>query len=809
MEKDNKMAREIKEMPINPMECDKYQRDTYSYLGKRGVRRIDGRRKATGKAVYTQDIQLPGMLYARFMTAPYPNAKILSMDTSKAAALIGVRAILRYDDPEFMDKRVLTTYGGSEDLLAGYSYFQGQQMGVVVAADSVDIADAALELVKVDWEQRPFVLEAEEALKPDANPARPEQADTNLSVNPPSPPPDLFSFGDIQAGFEAADKIIEFKARRRYHGGADTELLCGIAWWQEECLELWLHHQHPYEHKWTMHKYFGIPMNRVVIHSPYNGAMYGGWNWIPYCQVATGVSAILSRRSGRPVKWLFNREEDFVFGSMDAMTTDFAIGFKETGAITGVKLKTYFENTGFPPETHLLENTNIANIEAKSLTARVNKGPTIAIRCEQMPATFAINHIFARVSAELNMDPTRVALVNDGVEGKDMAFLDQFKKDHGFPVRDSLKECVDAGKKAIGWDKKWHSPGAKRLENGKMHGLGFIWSHEWDDNRGAANCAVMIQQDGSVNLIALRADIGVNAETTYCQVLAEELGMKYEDVFFRNHDDVYLPMMTPDGSCNLTTNSYAVRKAAKDAKQQLLRLATTDVNVITRDYPAAFPGLKPEDLEVQNSEIFVKKDPSVRKTVAEVVKDMDGSMSWGLDYAAIQGTTHAPIYAWAYHRQGEYGAEEGRHRLCRQAHFCEIEVDTETGQIDVKKVVNVNDVGKALSPEAVEGQQYGGTYMGVGRNLMEEYVHDPVTGVLLNSNLVDYKWATILDIEEVKPVIVETGMGLGPYGTVGIGEDVATITTNLLEGAVYNAIGKWVDDAPITPDKVLKALGKI
>jgi CO/xanthine dehydrogenase Mo-binding subunit len=135
-------------------------------------------------------------------------------------------------------------------------------------------------------------------------------------------------------------------------------------------------------------------------------------------------------------------------------------------------------------------------------------------------------------------------------------------------------------------------------------------------------------------------------------------------------------------------------------------------------------------------------------------------------------------------------------------------VDTETGEIEVKKVVNVNDVGKALSPETVEGQMYGGTYMGLGRNLMEQYVWDSVTGVLLNGSLLDYKWATMLDVGNVETIIVETGMGLGPYGTVGVGEDVATITTYLLESAVYNAIGKWVDDGPITPDKVLQVLGK-
>jgi len=281
-----------------------------------------------------------------------------------------------------------------------------------------------------------------------------------------------------------------------------------------------------------------------------------------------------------------------------------------------------------------------------------------------------------------------------------------------------------------------------------------------------------------------------------------------EDVHFRPHGDVYLPSMTPDGSCNLTTNGYVMRKAARKAKQQLVELATRTIHLIERDVPPPFPDVSPDDLDVRDGYVFLKKDPSIRKTIAEVVKDMDGSMNWGLDYAAVQCTTHEPVFAWAYHRQGRYGTEPGRNRLCRQAHFCEVEVDTETGEVDVKRIVNVNDVGKAISPEAVQGQQYGGTYMGIGRNLLEQYIWDPPTGVLLNGSLLDYKWATMLDVGPIDPIIVETGMGYGPYGTVGIGEDVATVTTYLLESAVFNAIGKWVDDAPITPDKVLEALGK-
>ncbi len=196
------------------------------------------------------------------------------------------------------------------------------------------------------------------------------------------------------------------------------------------------------------------------------------------------------------------------------------------------------------------------------------------------------------------------------------------------------------------------------------------------------------------------------------------------------------------------------------------------------------------------------------KRVVVTAKDVKGSVILPREYAAIQNTTHEPIFVWAYHRQGRLGVESGRHRLCRQAHFCEVEVDPETGEVDVTKVVNVNDVGKAISPEAVEGQQYGGTYMGVGRNRSEEYIWDKPTGVLLNGNLIDYKFSTIGDVGSIETIIVETGMGYGPYGSIGVGEDTGTVTSYLLEGAVYNAIGKWVDDGPITPDKVLKALGK-
>jgi xanthine dehydrogenase molybdenum-binding subunit len=286
----------------------------------------------------------------------------------------------------------------------------------------------------------------------------------------------------------------------------------------------------------------------------------------------------------------------------------------------------------------------------------------------------------------------------------------------------------------------------------------------------------------------------VNPWSTYCQIVADELNMSFEDINIKTQDlDAGFAFMSPDGSCCLCSNGNVLRKAARKAKKMLLELAAQK-----------FEDVEPADLEIQGREVYVKGNPTNRKTIKEIVKMampmFDSCVFW----------TEAPIIAWAWHTQGIWGnaITTGRPRLCRQAHFLEIEVDTETGKIEVKKLVNVNDVGKAVSPETVEGQMYGGSYMGVGRALTEEMIWDGKTGVLLNRNLLDYKYAAMNDSGPIEAIYLETGLGHGPYGACGIGESTPTIVPAMFGPAVYNAIGKWIDDFPITPDKVLKALGK-
>jgi CO/xanthine dehydrogenase Mo-binding subunit len=812
-----KMVEEIQDMPVNPLEHDKYIPKKFNAVGRRGLRRLDAYEKASGKAVYTRDVQLPGMLYARMLVSPYAHARIKSMDTSKAEALPSFRYVLKYDDPEVKRWKALHAEESDVfDLLPDTAYFEGQPLGVVVVAETEEMANEALKLIEVEWEERSFVLDQEEALKPGTPLARP---DLNPDDNRhglydlwyfnqhygPNPWPIVFKEGDVEKGFREADKVIEFKARKQYHTWAGVEAISCVARWLGDNLEIWVHHQCPYTSKEELAEKLGIPMGKIKVYCLYQGAMFGGWTWQSWGYAPHILTALVAKRVGRPVKLVLNaRESHFYGGDLDHAVHHFKVGAKNDGTITAVQIKGVFANAppGWIPYngiTHFHENTRVQNLFLENRGAFVNIGPTAAYRCEQTPNTLCITLVFNYVAAELGLDPTEVALKNDGSHGKDMMYLSEFKHNHGFPIRDSLKECIEAGRKAMDWDKKWHKPGAKRLPNGKYHGMAFCWSHEWVDTSGVGVAGVRIERDGSVAVLSLHSDIGVSSETAYAQIVADELGVRYEDVTFRPFYDVTFFMAVPGASKNLTANGYVVRKAAKKAKRRLLELATKSGEYATHIYKPPFEGMKWDDLDVRDGMVYVKADPSRKVPVKEAVKV--GRYGFG--------ATHGPVYGWAWHTQGIYLGEAAvRHPLCRQAHFIEVEVDPETGEVEITKVVNVNDVGKAINPEACEGQQYGGTYMAVGRNKFEEVIWDPRTGVKLNADLLNYKVATILDCGPIDTILVETGMGWGPYGAVGIAEDIATMVDGLMGPAVYNAIGKWIDDYPITPDKVLEALGK-
>ena len=795
---------------------DRYPLAEYRQIGRRGVRRLDGYEKASGQALYTIDVTLPGMLYAKFLTSPYPHARIVRMDTRKAESLAGVRALLRYDDPELPP---LADLGGhvpnAIPVLPRIAYFQGEEVGAVVAADTEAIADEALSLIEVEWEERPFVLDAVKGIEPGAPLVNPEVYPGGNHYNEGFL--DVEQHGDVAKGFAEADKIVQFECRRFLHTWIGPERPCGVFKWNGANPEIWVKQQRPYISKRVVSSWFGgIPMNRIQVHCLYQGASFGGWSQVPWNMGGHYCAGVLAKRTGRPVKWLLSRREDFYGGEMDEGSYSFKVGARNDGTITAVEVSSVLSNHWFPvfgTVTHFLENTKIPNIYGKLTAVQINKGINVPTRCEQNTNAMNLTLVFDRVADALGMDPTRVALKNDGADGHDTEWLNRRKAELGFQVRDSLRECIEKGRAAIGWDQKWHAPGTRKLPNGRMHGLGFTWTHEWEDSAGSSEIGIRIERtDGTATIFSMRADCGLNAETAYCQVAADELGMRIEDVNYMGQIDAGFYAMTPDSSTNMSVNGYAVRNAARLLKQRILEAAVKPRGVTSRgSFPAAFPNMQPEDLDILDSVLFVKKDPSVRMSIGEFVgaAGLEGPMiaQPEMGKGAQRSTFTDPLFAYSWQvQQGAYSST--RHRLCRQAHFMEVEVDTETGEIEVTRVVNVNDVGKVISWEGCEGQQYGGTFMGVGRGKTEEVVHDPATGVMLNGNLLDYKIATTLDIGSVDTLLVETGMGYGPYGSIGIGEDVATVVPALIMPAVHNAIGAWVDEFPVTPDRVLRALGK-
>jgi len=800
------------------LKADEYPLKEYKYIGQKGPRRIDGLAKASGHADYTMDIQLPGMLYMRLLMSQYPNARILRMDTSKAEKLPGVRYILRYDDPEVQKAEIIGKTAGFFGLdrpLSDSAHMEGELVGAAVVAETEDIAEEALSLIEIDWEERPFNLDPVAASDPSAPLSFPERYIDGNHWNRGAY--DELTHGDVKKGFAEADKVVEFSFRRTGNTWVGPERPCGVWRWNGDSAEVWLKHQRVHLPKSRMSEWFGgIPMSKIEVHSPYQGASFGGWCQIDWNLGPLWCAAAVSKRVGRPVKYIFTRREDFFGGSMDEGTYIVKVGVKNDGTITAVDATLYHVNAIWPvfsPALHIHDNTKVQHVHGHSKSVWVNRGHTVPTRCEMLPPVLAQTMIFDHVATELGMDPTELALKNDGCMGHDMEWAREEKEKRGFPVRDSLRECIAKGKAEFKWDESWHKPGARKLPNGRMHGVGFSWAHEWDDSSGSGEFAIRIERtDATATLMAMGADNGVDAEATYCQIAADELGFRLEDVNYNAQVYRGFYRMTPDSSTNMSINGWAVRHAARILKQKILESATSPSSPTQRgSFQPAFPNTKPEDLDIENSMIFVKSDPNRQMSMADFVRLAGESGPFATDeFLGTRVGWSEPLFASGYHVQyGAYNPVNPRPRFCRQAHFMEVEVDTETGEVFVTRVVNVNDVGKVINRMSCEGQQYGGSIMGVSRAKLEEVVHDPVTGVMLNGNLLDYKIATMKDLGPIGTILVETGMGYGPYGLIGIGEDVGTVVPGLLAPAVYNAIGVWIDEMPITPARILKALGKV
>jgi xanthine dehydrogenase molybdenum-binding subunit len=764
-------------------------------IGKRRVRRVDGYEKASGTAVYVRDIYRPGMLYGKLYLSPFAHAKIVRMDTKKAEALVGVRAILRYDDPEEIRVRPFTgTEFGTHDMLPGTAHYFGQPVGALVVADSEAICDQALRLIEIEWEELPFILDWDDALKPGAPLLRPDLNPKNNLNNET-----LIKYGDVEKGLKESTKTISFKMRDEEDNTTVVEAHACVAEWKGDYLEVWYHGQSPNKVLQTLSAAGYAPQDKITINTAYMGAQFGGLNWSKSIGNASGFTSYAvaaAKRTRRPVKVLWD-ESHFHGGEETNGSYEFTVGFEPDGRVHAIKAELVWASQMMHATLgKLREGTAVPHLYSREIVPHLSRGFNPCAK-DGGPATAPPNLVFNQVAAALEMDPTKVALLNDGCEGQPMAGLAKIKAEHGFnPGFDSLKECIEAGKKAIDWDRKWHPPGARILPNGHYHGLGFLWMIAWRHQPGPSAVGVMMRPDGTANILARTCDIGVSSPTACVQIVAAELGLKYEDVTWRHDKDVKFSVTEVSGSMGSVRTFPAMIRAARNLKKIIFECAAkaSPGGMMRKPQPAAFPNVRPEDLQIENGMIFEKADPSKKIKVADVVRPFyDG--------------VNSPFFAWDF--PPYVGPGIRMHVFARQCYFTEVEVDPETGLVEVTKHVVVNDIGKAINPDAINGQQYGGSYMGIGRSNTEAIYYDPKTGVKLNDNHVGYEIPTMNDVGPIDCHILESGFGYGPYGIYGIGESGAACTTTVTAPAIYNAIGKWITDFPTTPDKVLKALGKI
>jgi CO/xanthine dehydrogenase Mo-binding subunit len=822
---------------------------------KSSMRRHDAYDRVSGIAAFTRDIDLPGVLYAKILTSPYAHAKIASMDTSKAQKVIGVRDILKFDDPD------IAKDGGSGTdnnmaysilTLPGTGDFYQAPMGVVVVADNEEICDRALRLIDIKWEERPFVLDMEDAAKPDAPKIMTESSrmgmgfrfgGSNGTTAPNVITSDKNEVGDVDAAFKEADKVVEYAIHRAMNSPAGVEAMACVAQWRGDYLDIWVHHQENPHSKLSKTDRGGMgggmgmpPMmggfggmgsqqgfthgSKITINFPYQGSWYGGLSWLAYSDLFIRLAVILAKRAqGAPVKLLYD-ESNFYCGGDEAGTYTCKVGAKRDGTITGYHWHMAGARNPATDKTH--ECTKIKNIRGTQVWPFTNRGYQA---CFRHGAASCVPHnvMFDRVAAEFGLDPTEVALNNDGCQGNDWDFITQYQKENGFPQRHSLKEVIERGKKAIDWDRKWHAPGAKKLANGRMHGMGFTSVNEWSwGGMGFPSHGCLILRDGKVTIVGLRCDAGIDTESGYRACVAAELGMKFDDVLIQEQrvDNGAFSLAQPASSAGTTSGIPQLIAAARELKQTILERASRSgfmPGMPGMPFDMGMPGMpmgrggrqgaassskKPEDYDIKDSMVFEKANPGSKRSIMEVSGGGGGFMGGS---SAIMAYPEAGMMGMM--SRGPMGS--GMYVMARQAHFIEAEVDVETGMTYLTNVVCVNDIGHLFNRQGAEAQQYGGAVMGIGKSATEEKIYCPKTGVGLNLDHINYHIGTMNDYPVVDCHLIECHLGYTPYGACGIGEDIGAAMAAITSSAIYNATGKWALDYPLTPDKVLKALGKI
>jgi len=766
--------------------------------------RIDGLEKASGRALYADDVttrvRFPDVLHARVLRSPHPHARIRGLDLSAAAALPGVVDILTFADPEVA--RLKPTSAGWTDGVDTVSYermmwrrfrdrrvlddhvcWVGDEAGVVVAAETEAVAEEALRRIVVDWEVLPFVLDPLEAMRPGAPVVHPDIAPQNVLPADEVGGPDVFlDKGDALTALAEAEVVVAGTSiYHNAHQGALENWTC-LARWEGGTLTVWSNSYEADQTRMHLSQMLEIPLSRVRVISHYVGGQFG--------RNDTGdqplflFTALLAQRTGRPVKFRHSRREAF-HDSRQPVIYEGRAGAKRDGTITALSFKgvgnvgAYADHSVFalkyaPAEVAEVCFAHIPNVRMEAYGVYTNKLPGCMMRgVGNSQLNLILAHLVDLLAERLGRDPLDLAVQNFGHRWE------------ALPDR-SLAAVLAAGARRIGWHEKRHAPGGgEALPGERRRGVGFSfhpgWHAEWQElRRGQIQVSLRLNPDGTVLLDAPTVETGTGSNT--CNVLgcAEALaflGVAPEDI-------TWVAVVDTERGLKDTVQTDS---SVSFLQSEVLVQAAAELKARVLDIAAGQWGVPVEEVDIAGGRIF--------RRGAEAEGADFRSVLWRGDLVPIAVTT-------------------SRRPSCEEtgvpylAAFAEVEVDTGTGRVEVVELVVVNDCGTVMYASGAEAQQIGGQCAGIGETLTEEIVYDRGTGAPLNFNWIDYRIPTLPDMPQITPVLLEEWRGAGEYGACGIGEGVLTCTPRAILNAVYQAIGVRLDEIPLTPQKVLAALGK-
>ena len=743
----------------------------------RSVPRVDGVEKVTGGARYVADLTVPGMLVARALRSPFAHARIVRIDTSRAREVPGVRAVVTGADNE---GRLWGASIKDQPVLAlDVVRYVGEEVAAVAALD-LEAAEEALNLIEVEYEELPAVFHPLDALAegaPILHPARGTNVASRLHV----------TRGDVERGLAEADLVIEdvFQSAVQFHGSIET--IGTIAEYSAPGkLTVWMNTQTPVPARGRIALALGLDERNVRVIQPHIGGGFGGKNCDDNNAMIAGLLAI---KTGRPVKMINRREDEFLASRPRvAMRVEIAMGFRSDGTITGKRLKIYADNGAYTSKAPAI--TKVAalrhdilfqnqNIETDSVLVYTNNIPSSALRGFGQPSThFAVDQVLDMAAEKLGIDP--VELHRRNMVGPGSVSI------HGHVVNScEIEQCMQRVTEFIDWDEK-------RRNRQPNRGLAIAVAAQVSGSRHAdtpeqSTAIIRLDQSGKALIMSGEGESGQGHRTVMCQIAADTVGLRYEDVDIDLPDtDLHVYGRGSVASRLAYTAGNAAKKAGVMLRERLL------------DEAAQLLEASRDDLEIVEGRVTVvgtDKGMGVDE-IAQAVLRRRGHE------ALIVTATYDPPSEGQEPEHDLIGNESGAYNF--SVHAAEVEVDPDTGQVKVLNYAAATDIGTVLNPMLAEGQVEGGIIQGLGYVLSETLLYDQ--GKPLNPNFSDYRLPTVGDVPPFQQAFADSYEPSGPFGAKGVGEIAIDCVTGLIANAIADACGVRLKTLPLTAEKVFRAL---